>query len=189
MPLPHALKVCALALTLCCFAATAARAQTPTAAPQEDVVRVESELVQTEVMVFDKQGKFVDGLKPEQFELKVDGRAQSVLFFERVEAGTVNEDAQLAAARGLSRPSAPGAKGALPLDRGRTLIFFADDLHLSPASAHQIRRTLLRFIDEEVGQNDEAMVASATGSIGFLQQFTDEKAVLRAAVGRISPRP
>ncbi len=153
------------------------------------MVSVSSRLVQTDVMVFDRDGKFVDGLKPEQFELKVDGRAQSVLFFERVEAGTVNEDAQLAAARGLSRTSESGAKGALPLDRGRALIFFADDLHLSPSSAHQIRRTLLRFIDEEVGQNDEAMVASATGSVGFLQQFTDEKAVLRAAVGRISPRP
>src|SRR5207253_11347303 len=56
--------------------------------PDEEVVRISSDLVQTDVMVFDKSGKFVEGLKPEQFELKVDGRAQSVSFFEAVRAGT-----------------------------------------------------------------------------------------------------
>jgi VWFA-related protein len=152
----------------------------------EEVVRISSDLVQTDVMVFDKGGKFVDGLKPEQFELKVDGRPQQIVFFERIQAGTVNEDAQLAAARGLG-----GAHGgaSVPLDRGRTVIFFVDDLHLSPGSSARVGKTLLRYIDEEVGQNDEAEVFSASGQIGFLQQFTENKAVLRAAASRIKPRP
>ena len=160
---------------------------TPPAKDDEDVVRISTELVQTDVMVFDKGGKFVDGLKPEQFELKVDGRPQQVVFFERVEAGTVNEDAQIAAARGGASAVKGGA--VVPLDRGRTIVFFVDDLHLSPASSMQIRKTLLRFIDEEVGQNDEAVVISASGQIGFLQQLTDNKAVLRAAAARLTPRP
>src|ERR1051325_10262880 len=83
------------------------RAQQQTGQPSppqqddEEVVRVNSQLGQTDVMVFDKSGKFVEGLKPEQFELKVDGHELPISFFDRVEAGTVNEDAQLAAARGL----------------------------------------------------------------------------------------
>jgi len=64
----------------------------------EDVVRVRSELVQTDVTVLDKRGRFVDDLKPEQFELKVDGRVVPVSFFERVVAGSASEAAQLAAA-------------------------------------------------------------------------------------------
>src|SRR2546423_10392862 len=164
-----------------------ARAQDtpPPRKDDEEVVRISTDLVQTDVMVFDRAGKFVDGLKPEQFELKVDGRPQQIVFFDRVQAGTVNEDAQLAAARGVK--SGAGV-GVLPLDRGRTVIFFVDDLPLSAGSAAHIRGTLRRFIDEEIGQNDEAAVISASGQVGFLQQFTDNKAVLRAATSRINTR-
>jgi VWFA-related protein len=189
-----------LAVTLCAALClfTPARAQEPAAARQtappnsatqtdEEVVRISSELVQTDVMVFDKSGKFVDGLKPEQFELKVDGRAQQVIFFERVRAGTVNEDAQIAAARGAGGGPAGGA--ALPLDRGRTVVFFVDDLHLSASSVINIRKVLLHFIEEEIGQNDEAAVISASGQVGFLQQLTDNKSVMRAAAARINTRP
>lgn len=181
----------ALFAALCLLAP--ARAQQPDVpAPpvkdDEEVVRISTELVQTDVMVFDGSGKFVDGLKPEQFELRVDGKPQQVVFFDRVKAGTVNEDAQIAAARGGGYgPSAGG--GAVPLDRGRTVVFFVDDLHLSPASTLHIRKTIQRFIDEEIGQNDEAVVVSASGTVGFLSQLTDNKAVLRAAAGRINTRP
>jgi len=155
---------------------------------EEDVVRISTELVQTDVMVFDGSGKFVDGLRPEQFELRVDGKPQQIAFFERVMAGTLNEDAQIAAARGgASRGAAPGG-AALPLDRGRTVVFFVDDLHLSPQSTIQIRKTLQRFIQDEIGQNDEAAIVSASGQVGFLQQLTDNKAVLRAAAERINAR-
>ncbi|HEX8557826.1 MAG TPA: VWA domain-containing protein [Pyrinomonadaceae bacterium] len=159
------------------------------AAAEDEVVRISTELVQTDVMVFDGSGKFVDGLRPEQCALRVDGSPQQVAFFERIKAGAVNEDAQIAAARGRG-PSSPGAAGgALPLDRGRTVVFFVDDLHLSTSSAMRIRKTLLRFIDEELGQNDEAAVVSASGQVGFLSQMTDHKGVLRAAAERINPRP
>ncbi|MGB8510786.1 MAG: VWA domain-containing protein, partial [Pyrinomonadaceae bacterium] len=53
----------------------------------------------------------------------------------------------------------------------------------------RIHKTLLRFIDEELRQNDVAALASASGQIGFLQQLTDNKNVLRAALARIGTRP
>src|SRR5690348_13752800 len=57
----------------------------------EDVIRVNTELVQTDVMVFGKGGNFIDGLKREQFELKIDGKPHEISFFERVAAGSRNE--------------------------------------------------------------------------------------------------
>jgi len=45
------------------------------------------------------------------------------------------------------------------------------------------------FIDREMGQNDQAEIASANGQIGFLQQLTDNKAALRAALERLKLRP
>jgi VWFA-related protein len=183
----HTRRLLPLVGAVCLLASLAARAQDSATPKDEEVVRISSDLVQTDVMVFDRAGKFVDGLKPEQFELRVDGRARQVVFFERVEAGAFNEDAQLAAARGTK--SGAGRGTALPLDRGRTVIFFVDDLHLSAGSSARINKTLLRYIEEEIGQNDEAAVISASGQVGFLQQFTDDKAVLRAAASRISARP
>ncbi|HEV2704894.1 MAG TPA: VWA domain-containing protein [Pyrinomonadaceae bacterium] len=196
-PIPS--KRLASSLLLClCLLAPAARARqsqtptTPTPAPRQDdseeVVRVSAELVQTDVMVFDKSGKFVDGLKPEQFELRVDDKPQPIIFFERIQAGTLNEDAQLAAARGGANRNASAASGdgvVQPLDRGRSLIFFVDDLHLSPPSASRARTTIQRFIDDEMKQNDEAAIYSATGQVGFLQQMTGDRTVLRAALSRV----
>ena len=56
---------------------------------QAEVVRVNTELVQTGVMVFDKRGHFVEGLRPEQFELRVDGKPVQFSSFDRVTAWTV----------------------------------------------------------------------------------------------------
>jgi hypothetical protein len=58
------------------------------AAPQqqeqdEDVIRISTDLVQTGVAVFDRQGRFVEGLKKEDFELKVGGKPVKIGFFER----------------------------------------------------------------------------------------------------------
>lgn len=168
--------------------ASLALSQTQTKQPSqdEDIVRINSELIQTDVMVFDKSGKFVEGLKPEQFELKVDGRVQSVSFFESVKAGTFDEEAQLAAARGRVRTDRAG--GSVPLDRGRLFILFLDDLHVAPTDLQRTRDALLRFVEEEMGQNDEAAIFTASGQLGFLQQLTGDKEVLRLAVKRIVSR-
>jgi VWFA-related protein len=163
--------------------------QNPKPPEADDVVRVYSELVQTDVMVFDKQGQFVNGLKREDFELKIDGKRRPVEFFERIAAGTSDEDVQLSAARGVAVPGkGPNPIRPVPLDRGRTIFFYVDDLHLSAGSLLQMRKVLLRFVDQEIGQNDVAAITSASGTIGFLQQLSDNRAVLRAAIERLSPR-
>src|SRR6266566_8810299 len=71
------------------------RAQQPKNNPpttqDQDVIRINTELVQVPVMVFDKSGAFVDGLQREQFELSVDGHPQQILFFEPITAGSMGE--------------------------------------------------------------------------------------------------
>jgi len=183
------------AATLCCCLGFISQAfsqtnQNPKPATDDDIVRIQSDLVQTDVMVFDKQGRFVNGLKQSDFELRVDGKSQPVQFFERVTAGSADEEAQLSAARG--RPTTSKGKEvsqSVPLDRGRTIFFYVDDLHLSARDLPYIRKLLLSFIEKEMGQNDMVAIASVTGQIGFLQQLSDNKTVLRAAVDRLKVRP
>ena len=143
----------------------------------EDVVRVETALVQTDVMVFDKQGKFVEGLGRDQFVLKIDGKRREISFFEKVRAGSRSEEAQLAAARG--NPNI-GVTAPIPLDRGRTVFFFIDDLHLSLDSLGRTRKALAQFINHEMNDNDLVAFASTSGDIGFLQH----NAKRRKAVSR-----
>ena len=78
-------------------------AQDPTTPGKDDVVRVTTELVQTDVMVFDRSGQFVKDLRREDFELRIDDKLRTIEFFEQVVAGTANEESQLAAARGSHR--------------------------------------------------------------------------------------
>jgi VWFA-related protein len=156
-----------------------------------DVVKVYTDLVQTDVMVFDRQGHFADGLKREDFEVRIDGKVQPITSFDLVRAGTISEDARLAAARGAAAPTRPNqtATRPEPLDRGRPIFFFVDDMHLSPTSLDQARKLLTRYIERDLKQNDEAEIITASGRLGFLQQLTDNKTVLRTAVERLSSRP
>jgi VWFA-related protein len=185
--------VCAVCVCLFVSFFVAQGQQQEQATPEQtdDVLRVSSSVVQTDVMVFDKQGRFIEDLQREQFDLRVDGKPQSISFFERIKAGSVNEDAQLAAARGDARTEATGQDAArvVPLDRGRVVMFYIDDLHLAADSMQRVRAMLLQFVDRELGQNDEALISSASGQIGFLAQVTGDKTVLRAAIERLQSRP
>jgi VWFA-related protein len=190
---PASLVVCVIASL---WLSPAGHSQNPAPVPNEtqrqdqpEVLRVYTEIVQTDVMVFDKQGRFVNGLKASDFDLKIDGKPKQVEFFEKITAGSINEESQIAAARGGSNRREGIKAGPAPLDRGRPIFFYVDDYHLDLASLNTTRKLITRFIDNEMGQNDEAAIASASGQIGFLQQLTDNKTVLHAALERLKVRP
>src|SRR5437870_1289215 len=151
----------------------------------DNVLRVNTELVQTAVTVIDKQGRFVDGLSRDQFELTVDGKPRPISFFERITAGSPRE-AQLTAAPDLSpaNSKAPAASTT----RGRSIIFFIDDMHMSPDSLHRTRDMLRHFLSTEMSSGDSVVIASPSGQIGFLEQFTNNTQVLGAAIERLSPK-
>ena len=162
------------------------QAQTPSPSPkpQDDVVRVYTELVQTDVMVFDKQGKFVNGLTADNFELRIDGKPRAIEAFEQIIAGS-DEESQLAAARGSTTIN---LKRPVPLDRGRIVFFYVDDFHMDLPGLVSAKKLITQFIEKEMGQNDQAAIASATGQIGFLQQLTTDRTILRRALDRLNPR-
>lgn len=166
---------------------SAARAQitpAPSPKPPDDVVRVYTELVQTDVMVFDKQGKFVNNLTANDFELRIDGKSRPIQSFEQIIAGS-DEESQLAAARGATTIN---LKRPVPLDRGRIIFFYVDDFHLDLGGLVAAKKVINHFLDKEMGQNDQAAITSPTGQIGFLQQLTTDRMVLRMALDRLNPR-
>jgi VWFA-related protein len=173
-----------LLFVLTAWSATRAQTPAPSPKPQEDVIRVFTELVQTDVMVFDKQGKFVNNLTAKDFELRVDGKPRTIQSFEQITAGS-DEESQLAAARGSTTIN---LKRPVPLDRGRIVFFYIDDFHMDLAGLVAAKKVINHFLDKEMGQNDQAAITSATGQIGFLQQLTTDRMILHKALDRLTSR-
>ncbi|HEY9282628.1 MAG TPA: hypothetical protein VIP46_04150, partial [Pyrinomonadaceae bacterium] len=81
-----------LLAALLCACAAAALAQVPAQTPapdtppqdaEDEVIKVDTALIQTGVAVFDKSGRFVGDLRQEDFEVTVDGKPVTLSFFER----------------------------------------------------------------------------------------------------------
>lgn len=162
--------------TLCLAVPKAVIAQAPDRPSESDVLRINADLIQTELTVLDSKGKFVDGLTANQFELKVDGKPVPVSFFEGV-----NPQKRVLVADSRARVN--------PSERARTIVFFVDDLHLSALSIEPLRKGLQQFIEKEMLPEDQVAIVSASGQVGFLQQLTNQRGVLKAAVTRIKPQP
>ena len=178
---PLKILLCFQLATLIALAQTPPK-PTPSREQSDDIVKIFTELRQTDVMVFDAKGKFVDDLKREDFELRVDGKPTPITFFERVEAGAGNEEAQWLAVRERPAP----AKEPVPTTYGRKVIFVVDDIHLSATSIVQARELIRKYIEYEQTENDEVQIVSASGRVGFFQQLTDTKIVLRKATERLT---
>ena len=161
--------------------------QTRTAS-QDEVLRISTDLVQTDLVVLDKKGKNVKGLSKDDFELLVDGQRQDISFFDGLDAGSVKEAAQLATARNTSsaggRTSATAGTPSPASAPGRSFIFFVDDYHLSVEGVKRTSDLLNNFVGK-MGDDDRALLMSPSGQIGFLQQLTDHKGALKLAISRI----
>ncbi len=148
----------------------------------DDVLRINTNLVQTDVSVFDRKGKFVEGLQQSDFELKVDGKAQPLSFFERI----ASRGGDTAFAPTAANASANGDSTVTPVvEPSRTITFFVDDFHLTPQTIARSRAVLKDFIDKQMTPGTDGMIVAASGSVGFLAQPTSDKAALKAAAQRI----
>ncbi|HEV2707356.1 MAG TPA: VWA domain-containing protein [Pyrinomonadaceae bacterium] len=181
-----------LTFSVCCCLTVVALAQgqqpTPENVPpaqEDEVIQITSELIQTGVMVFDKQGRFVDKLKVEDFELRVDGKPVPVSFFERITAETVAAATAETRRTGAAPTADAPTRAPSALWRGRTIIFFVDDFHLSFEGHKRTRDLINNFVEREMETDDLAAIVSTSGKVGFLQQFTNDKMVLRAAIERL----
>ena len=171
------LLFCAVAFSLA-MATAFGQDKTPQPQPSDDVIRVNTELVQTDVTVVDKRGRLIDNLTADQFELFVDGKPQPISLVDRV---TSNRS------RDKDNKTEVEDSGSIARSAsGRVILFFVDDQHLAPDSLVRTRRALSAFINRGVKRNDLIAITSSSGQIGFLQQFTDDPEVLQLAVARLT---
>jgi VWFA-related protein len=161
--------------------AVAGQSSTPTPRPTDDsVLRISTNLVQTGVLVTNKQGEIVRGLKKEDFQLFVDGKAVTPDFFEPVHSRSPKRAGEAAATVGETAVTAAALS-----DARRTMAFVVDDLHMSFESLVRTRRVIQDFIHNQMLPSDRVAIVASSGRVGFLQQFTNDKDMLLKACERL----
>jgi VWFA-related protein len=179
-----------LAFASClCMTAFSLRAQLqkpPTEQKPQDAgqtIRVNVGLIQTDVMVFDRQGHFVPDLKMDQFELRVDGKAQPIEFFELVSAGSAHDRAIWAQTEihPVPEPTQPAGNASNP---GRTLLIFLDDWHMAADNSIRSRIAVASLLNTSMGPNDRVGIFSASGQLAAMQVLTNDKAALLALLDK-----
>ncbi|MCI0486853.1 MAG: VWA domain-containing protein [Blastocatellia bacterium] len=179
-------RVCFL-LAVSLWTGQSASASKQTQKPKEDdqQLRLKADLLEVRAVVTDKSGRIIDDLKKEDFELLDKGKPQEISFFSLERTGgrdTVRKapDSDKIVPPGVSEPAAkePGA---------RTVVLFVDTLHLSLSSLGLVRKALHRFVDEEMTNRDHVLLMTSTGMLGVLEQFTQDRKILRYAINKITP--
>src|SRR5262245_52392546 len=145
-------------------AAAVARAQAPAApapspaAPEASATPNPSfpaqvEVVTVDVVVTDKKGAPVTGLKKEDFVVTEDDDPQNISSFEAVE---------LPAVASPVTPTRP--RMSTNLDRetqtGRSFVILFDDIHLSPFSAQRAKAAVAQFLRTGVREGDRVSLVA-----------------------------
>ncbi|MBD0369645.1 MAG: VWA domain-containing protein [Pyrinomonadaceae bacterium] len=152
---------------------------------QDEVVRITTNLVQVDAVVTDKKGNPVTDLKPEDFEITEDGRAQAITNLSYISTPTATTTT-LRAPASVERNAPPAPPVRLrPEQVRRTMALVVDDLGLSFQSVYYVRRALKKFVEEQMQSGDLVAIIRTGGGIGVLQQFTSDKRQLYAAIERI----
>jgi VWFA-related protein len=149
----------------------------------EPLLRIETELVQIDAVVTDKQGKLARDLKRADFELFEDGKKQEIAHFA---IGTAAQPARWLAVEKKSAEKRVADSTPVEIRAGRYVVIAVDDFHLAPENLIIAKRTLQRFINDQMVAGDQVAIATTSGNIGMFQQFTDERDVLERAVNRLS---
>ncbi|MFL6285567.1 MAG: VWA domain-containing protein [Pyrinomonadaceae bacterium] len=160
--------------------------QRPTQADEDEVVRISSELVQTSVVVTDKNDNLIRDLKLDDFEVYENGKRQDVKFMEfvSVEGERRAEGARAEGERAgaLLPRNARIERELAARDVRRVIAFVVDDLTIPYNDMVTVRQVLDDFVDNKMQQGDLVAIIRTVGGKGMLEQLTSDKETLRRAV-------
>jgi VWFA-related protein len=167
-------QLCVLGLLLLSTLAVHAQAQEP-----EDVVKVKSNLVNIDVIVKDKKGKYISDLKPEDFTITEDGKPQKLEFFD---APVIRSDTRKAA--DTVAPSPAGATPTATVTRNYVALVL-DSQTTDLTNLKPVREGAIKYVREQVTDADAVAILSVTNGLQMLQPFTQDKAKLIGSIEQL----
>jgi len=163
-----------------------AQAPQPTPTAEDEVVKISTNLVQVDVTVTNKDGKVIRDLKPDEFEVYQNGKRQDISNFSFVSSvretkKQLERKPDKTSARDVLPPSTPITTAGVR----RAIALVVDDLNLSWQSTEYVRQALKKFVNEQMQDGDLVAIIRTSAGIGALQQFTNDKRQLLAAIAKI----
>jgi VWFA-related protein len=177
-----------LALTIAFAQNPAPRSGPPAGAAPNTVIRIDVNLVQVDAVVTDSSRRRVTDLQAADFELWQDGKPQAITNFSYVSTkpgGGGTAPAYRVAQAKPVKGEAPPPPVLQPTEVRRTLALVVDDLGLAAESVPSVRNAIRNFIDEQMRPGDMVAIVRTGAGMGALQQFTTDKRLLYAALGRV----
>ncbi len=164
-----------------CFAAVSLLAQQSQAPP---VFRAVAELVEVMVRVTDATGQFVPGLTIKDFQLREQGRQQTIVAFDHV--NLPREPVRTAEA---GRPLLPAPDMSTVATNehareARLFVLLLDDLLTSHELTLPVRTIAREFVERHVQPADWVAVLSTTGRNVLTQDFSGDKTRALATIDR-----
>ena len=146
--------------------------------------RVEINYVEVDAAVFDRDGRFVNDLAREDFQVIEEGQPQDVSAFALVNIPIERAEQPLV----VRQPVEPDvASNAKPFE-GRVFVIVLDDLQIAASRSMLVRRAARQFIEQAMAANDVAAVVYTSGRGEAGQDFTSNKRILLASVDRVLGR-
>jgi len=162
--------------------------QKPTQEPQEEVLRITTNLVQTDAVITDKSDQLIKDLKLEDFELYDNGKKQEIKFLEFV---GVNSDKRV---EGEAPPppknvniDVPSA-GVSAADLKRVVAFVVDDLTIPNEDLGRVRDLLRNFVNNQMQQGDLVAIVRVIGNSDLLSQYSADKQTILRAIDALTPQ-
>ena len=149
------------------------------------VFHAESDLVLVNVTVRDKSGKFVPGLKPEDFTILEDNKPQKIVSFdvENVDAVPASDVAQakplLESPSGQTSPAASAADLSAQFKDRRLIVLFFDLSAMEPDEIDRAVTSADRYVDTQMAPADLVSIVSLGSSLLVNQDFTADQALLK----------
>jgi VWFA-related protein len=148
-----------------------------TKSADDDVIKINSNLVSLDVIVKDKKGKAITDLKPEDFTVFENGVPQKIEFFDST-LTSGGETGQPTTAIVSTQP-----KQRTPTGFPRNIIALVlDGQSTEVANLKHVREGIVKYIRERISDTDSVALFSISGGLQLLQPFTQDKARLIAAV-------
>jgi VWFA-related protein len=162
--------------------------QKPIEVAPEDIIRITTSLVQTDVVVTDKNDQIVPDLKLDDFELYDNGKKQDLKFMEFVSTESPRRsEGDRSAISSYAEPEGSATGGISAKDLKRVIAFVVDDLNVAVQDLPYVRKTLLDYVNNKMSEGDLVAIVRVVGGKGLLQQFTADRQLLRRAVSLITP--
>jgi VWFA-related protein len=149
-------------------------------------IRIDVNLVQVDAVVTDSHGRHVPGLAATDFDIRQDGKSQTITNFSYITGASSHSKAAVAVAAKPTKSDIPAPP--VPLEASevhRTLALVVDDLGLAGENIPPVRNAVKNFVDEQMQPGDLVAIIRTSAGMGALQQFTTDKRLLYAAIERI----